>query len=90
MIDYLFSKNVKEECINFLKEYLSLNEEDQKNYASEKLNCLAKDIDYPIDFTDLTVVRVKNIEFRNEKIYNILKDIGVDIKNQKEKRNDLS
>lgn len=52
---------------------------------AENTNKAKKSFAYACIFCGLIL-----LDLDNEKIYNILKDIGVDIKNQKEKRNDLS
>ena len=51
MIDYLFTDEIKREVVKVL----SLNEEERQKYLEKKLRKLAKDIDFPIDWNDLTV-----------------------------------
>ena len=51
MIDYLFTDEIKREVLKVL----SLNEEERQKYIEKKLRKLAKDIDFPIDWNDLTV-----------------------------------
>lgn len=51
MIDYLFTDEIKREFVKVL----SLSEEERQKYLEKKLRKLAKDIDFPIDWNDLTV-----------------------------------
>ena len=51
MIDYLFTDEIKREVVKVL----SLNEEERQKYLEKKLRKFAKDIDFPIDWNDLTV-----------------------------------
>ena len=51
MIDYLFTDEIKREVL----QVLSLSEEERQKYLEKKLRKLAKDIDFPIDWNDLTV-----------------------------------
>lgn len=51
MIDYLFNDEIKREVVKVL----SLSEEERQKYLEKKLRKLAKDIDFPIDWNDLTV-----------------------------------
>lgn len=51
MIDYLFTDEIKREVVKVL----SLSEEERQKYLEKKLRKFAKDIDFPIDWNDLTV-----------------------------------
>lgn len=51
MIDYLCTDEIKREVL----QVLSLSEEERQKYLEKKLRKLAKDIDFPIDWNDLTV-----------------------------------
>lgn len=51
MIDYLFTDEIKREFVKVL----SLSEEERQKHIEKELRKLAKDIDFPIDWNDLTV-----------------------------------
>lgn len=51
MIDYLFTDEIKREVVKVL----SLSEEERQKYIEKELRKLSKNIDFPIDWNDLTV-----------------------------------
>lgn len=51
MIDYLFTDEIKREVVKVL----SLSKEERQKYIEKELRKLSKNIDFPIDWNDLTV-----------------------------------
>ena len=51
MIDYLFTNEIKREVVKVL----SLNKEERQKYIEKELRKLSKNIDFPINWNDLTV-----------------------------------
>lgn len=51
MIDYLFTDEIKKEVVKVL----SLSKEERQKYIEKELRKLSKNIDFPIDWNDLTV-----------------------------------
>lgn len=51
MIDYLFTDEIKRELVKVL----SLSKEERQKYIEKELRKLSKNIDFPIDWNDLTV-----------------------------------
>lgn len=51
MIDYLFTDEIKREVVKVL----SLSKEERQKYLEKELRKLSKNIDFPIDWNDLTV-----------------------------------
>lgn len=50
MIDYLFTDEIKE-----VVKVLSLSKEERQKHIEKELRKLSKNIDFPIDWNDLTV-----------------------------------
>lgn len=51
MIDYLFTDEIKRELVKVL----SLSKEKRQKHVEKELRKLSKNIDFPIDWNDLTV-----------------------------------
>lgn len=51
MIDYLFTDEIKRELVKVL----SLSKEERQKHIEKELRKLSKNIDFPIDWNDLTV-----------------------------------
>ena len=51
MIDYLFTDEIKREVVKVL----SLSKEERQKHIEKELRKLSKNIDFPIDWNDLTV-----------------------------------
>lgn len=51
MIDYLFTDEIKREFVKVL----SLSKEERQKHIEKELRKLSKNIDFPIDWNDLTV-----------------------------------
>lgn len=51
MIDYLFTDEIKREVVKVL----FLSKEERQKHIEKELRNLSKDIDFPIDWNDLTV-----------------------------------
>lgn len=51
MIDYLFIDEIKREVVKVL----SLSKEERQKHIEKELRKLSKNIDFPIDWNDLTV-----------------------------------
>ena len=51
MIDYLFTDEIKREFVKVL----SLSKEERQKHIEKELRKLSKNIDYPINWNDLTV-----------------------------------
>ena len=51
MIDYLFTDEIKREVVKVL----SLSKEERQKYIEKELRKISKNIDFPIDWNDLTV-----------------------------------
>lgn len=51
MIDYLFTDEIKREVVKVL----SLSKEERQKHIEKELRKLSKNIDFPINWNDLTV-----------------------------------
>lgn len=57
MINYLFTDEIKREVVKVL----SLSKEERQKHIEKELRKLSKNIDFPIDWNDLTVKSKRGI-----------------------------